>query len=612
MLDDKYSMFSVKRLLWAAAAGLILAAFAVYPQFNLQALRGADFEGAFASCDLDEMAYASYLQAVIDGRPRRSDPYTGRDDTDSIRQPESLFSIQFFPAYLVGVPARLVGLSASQAMPIVSAVSAFLTALALFWLIVSITKDEFMAFAGTLMVIIGGALVTGIGAVNGFFEGGVAYPFFPFLRRYIPSLAFPLMFAFFACLWNGLQSETKERRAVYSAAASLCFAALLFSYFYVWTAAGAVFLGLTLFVFIIRAETWRRDLFFLAITGAACFFALIPYAALLANRHETMDKSQLLVITRQFDLLRTVEIIGCVVLAFAALALWRRVTELKERKAYFIAAFALAPILVFNQQVLTARSLQPFHYEFYVINYVVLLALVLVIMVFWQRFISPRRTISTALLSILTAITIVWGYVEAKETTVFWDGINVRRDEAMPVNRHLRDLANGDIETAKRQITLNLEALQADSQPTVAPQGILWARHQHVFAGIEDWEENKRRYYQLLYYSDLGADTLRRSLVGCQDIEACMALFGWDRFNARLSANARPLTRLEIEEEVNNYARFVRDFSRADAQNPQLSYVIVYNGATNPLVNLDAWYERGAIRNFGRYSLYELKLKAAN
>jgi hypothetical protein len=118
------------------AAGLILGILAVYPQFNLQRLRGDDFQGAFASCDLDEMAYASYLQALIDGRPRRNDPYTGRDQTTDNSQPESLFSIQFFPAYLIAVPARIFGLSVSQAMPIVSFVSAFLAALALFWLIV--------------------------------------------------------------------------------------------------------------------------------------------------------------------------------------------------------------------------------------------------------------------------------------------------------------------------------------------------------------------------------------------------------------------------------------------------------------------------------------------
>jgi len=597
---------------FGVAAGIILAILAVYPQYNLQKLRGAEFQGAFASCDLDEMAYASYLQALIDGRARRNDPYTGHDETADSPQPESLFSIQFFPAYLVAVPARIFGLSTSQAMPLVSAFSAFLTALALFWLIVSITEDSLMASVATLVVMFGSALVVGIGAINGFYENGAAYPFFPFMRRYIPSLAFPFLFAFFACLWNGLQSKTKQRRAIFSALASLCFAALVFSYFYIWTAAGAVLFGLTLFALVFRTENWRRDVLFLAITGALCVLALVPYALLLANRNETMDKAQLLVLTRQPDLLRTVEVIGYIVLTVTALALWRKFTKLEDGKAYFIAAFALAPLLVFNQQLLTGRSLQPFHYEFYVINYVVLLSGVLIVALFWQRFISQSRIASAVTLSILGLIAVSWGYIEARDTTVFWDSINVRRDEAMPVNIYLRESAGGNIESAKRQTTLNLEALQADSQPTVAPQAILWARHQHVFAGLKDWEENKRRYYQLLYYSDLNADWLRRSLTGCRDIEACMALFGWDRFNARLSANARPLTFGEIEAEVQNYARFARDFSLSDAQNPQITYVIVYNEANSQLINLNLWYDLGTVKTFGKYSLYEVKIKPVN
>lgn len=592
--------------LLGTAAAIIFGLLAVYPQWNLQTLRGADFQGAFASCDLDEMAYASYLQAVIDGRPRLNDPYTGRDGAG---QSESLFSIQFVPPYLVGVPARILGLSASQAMPIVSFISAFLATLALFWFIVSIVEDARLAFAATLIVIIGGAFVVGIGAINGFYANGTAYPFFPFMRRYIPSLAFPFMFAFFACLWNGLKSESKRRRAIYSALASLCFAALVFSYFYVWTSAGAVLFGLILFVFIFRHANWRRDFFFLATTAAFSIFALVPYALMLANRNETMDKAQLLVFTRQPDLLRWVEVLGYIVLTVTAFALWRRYTRLENRTAYFIAAFALAPCLVFNQQILTARSLQPFHYEFYAINYVVLLALVLVICVFWQRFVIPSRIVSAVALSILSLIAVGWGVIEAKETTALWDEINIRRDEAMPVNLYLRDLGNGNIEQAKQSVTLNLEPLQADSQPTVAPQAVLWARHQHVFAGLVDWEENKRRYYQMLYYSDLNADWLRRSLTGCRNIEACMALFGWDRFNARLSANARPLTLGEIEEEVNNYARFVNDFSSADASNPQISYVIVYDADNNQLTNLDKWYERATARNFGKYTIYEVKPK---
>jgi hypothetical protein len=238
----------------------------------------------------------------------------------------------------------------------------------------------------------------------------------------------------------------------------------------------------------------------------------------------------------------------------------------------------------------------------------VLLSVVLIIAVFWQKFISHRKTVSLVALSTLGLISIGWGYIEARDTTVFWDSANIRRDEAMPINLHLRELA-GDIENGKQQTTLNLEAIQADSQPTVAPQAVLWARHQHVFAGLRDWEENKRRYYKLLYYSNLDADTLRRALTGCQDIEACMALFGWDRFNARLSANARPLTFGEVEEEVRRYDAFYKNFSRADALDPRLDFVIVYDDAASRLTNLDVWYERGAAQSFGKYTLYELKIK---
>jgi hypothetical protein len=608
MTDNKSSMTKTSWL-FGIGAGIILAILAVYPQINLQKLRGGEFKGVFASCDLDEMAYASYLQAVIDGRPRKNDPYTGRDDSAEKTQPESLFSIQFLPAYLVAIPAKLFGLNASQVLPMVSAFSAFFTALALFWLIVSITGDNFLAFVGTLIVIIGSAIIIGIGAINGFYEGGVAYPFFPFLRRYIPSLAFPFMFAFFACLWNGLKAESKEKRAIFSALASLCFGTLVFSYFYVWTAVGAVLGGLILFVLLFRSENWRKDVTFLFITGTFCFLALIPYTILLSNRNSTMDKAQLLVFTRQFDLLRTVEVIGYFVLTATAFALWRKFTKLSEYKAYFIAAFAFAPLLVFNQQVLTNHSLQPFHYEFYVINYVVLLAVVLIVTVFWQKFISVYQSLSNVLLVILTIAAIGWGYIEARDTTVFWDSINVQRDDAMPVNLRLRELAAGDIANAQQQTTLNLEALQADSQPTVASQAVLWARHQHVFAGLESWEENKRRYYQLLYFSDLDAAHLKKSLVGCQDIEACMALFGWDRFNARLSANARPLTMPEIEAEVQTYADFIKNYNASDAQNSQVRYLIIFNETANPLKNFDRWFVRDGGEILGKYTLYRVKLK---
>jgi hypothetical protein len=492
-------------------------------------------------------------------------------------------------------------------MPVVSVLSAFLTALALFWLIVAFTDDEALSFALTLMVLIFAAFAVGIGAIGNFTEGGVAYPFFPMMRRPIPSLAFPIFFAFLGCVWNGLKSNGRNRIA-YMVTAAVCFTLLVFSYFYLWTAAAAVMAGLVVFFGLLAGEDRTRDLRFLLSTGLLGLFSLAPYAWLLAGRNKMADKAQLLVFTRQPDLTRGVEILGIVVIVAAALALAFRAAQLSDRRVQFIAAMALSPVIVFNQQVITGHSLQPFHYEYYVINYAVLLALVLLVAVFWVRYLARFRRFTFILVVLLGAGTISWGYVEATETTEFWDDVNVRRDEAMPVNRRLRELA-GSVASGRNETTLNLEPLQADSQTTVAAQPVLWARHQHTFSGVASWEENKRRYYQLLYYSDLDARWLRSALTGCRDIEACMALFGWDRFNPTLSAAARPLTSVEIEEEVENFDTFVKDYSYEQASEPLLSYAVVYNASMDRLENLDRWYLRDGGEVIGEYTLYRVRLQ---
>ncbi|MGB7070588.1 MAG: hypothetical protein WBD22_13925 [Pyrinomonadaceae bacterium] len=596
------------KLRWALGvfAGIILALLAFYPQWNLERIRGAEFNGVFATCDLDEMAYTAYLQALIDGRPRKNDPYTGRDHRVHDQQSESLFSIQFFPAYLAAIPARIVGYSASEMMPVLSVISGFLTALALFWLIRSITGDDLFSFAGTLTVMTASAAVIGIGAINGLFDGGVAYPFFPYMRRYIPSLAFPFLFAFFACLWNGLNSEDRTRQVLFGISAAVCFSALVFSYFYIWTAAAGVFGCLCVSVLLLGGKERRQDTVFLLLTGALCALTLIPYAILLSDRNKLMDKAQLLVITRQLDLFRGVEIIGYCVIVFAAIILWRKRGEQAQRKLSFVIALAASPAVVFNQQLVTGRSLQPFHYEFYVINYVVLLAAVLLFSMTWKWLSERSRNAASAAAIILSVLAIAWGYFEASETTRFWDQVNVRRDEAMPVNLRLRELA----EDGSTGSTLNLESLQADSQPTVAPQAVLWARHQHTFAGLESWEENKLRYFQLLYFSDRDAEWLRQSLTACRDIEACMALFGWDRFNARLSANARPLTKIEIDEEVRRFAEFSDLFTKDQALNLELSYLVTYVDDESQFKNVDRWFERGMGEVLGKYVLYPLSVRS--
>src|ERR1051325_5166561 len=127
-------------------AGIFLAIFSLYPQGKLIYNRGwSEWNGAYAYNDIDEVAYASYVKALIDGRPRRNDPYTGRDDEPNNPQPESLFSIQFAAPYVIAIPARIFGVGAPWAMTLAGAFAGFLAAFAAFWLIARITGNSLYA-----------------------------------------------------------------------------------------------------------------------------------------------------------------------------------------------------------------------------------------------------------------------------------------------------------------------------------------------------------------------------------------------------------------------------------------------------------------------------------
>jgi len=52
-------------------AGIFLAIFCTYPQIKMWYERGEEWNGHYAYNDIDEVAYASYVRALMDGRPRK-------------------------------------------------------------------------------------------------------------------------------------------------------------------------------------------------------------------------------------------------------------------------------------------------------------------------------------------------------------------------------------------------------------------------------------------------------------------------------------------------------------------------------------------------------------
>jgi hypothetical protein len=595
-------------------AGLVLLVCGTYPQLKIWHLRGAEWQGAYAYNDIDEVAYASYLRALVDGRARRNDPYTGRDDTAENPQPESLFSIQFAAPYTVAIPARILGASTSTAMWVSGGFAAFLAGLALFWLIGKLTENSLLAMAGALIVVCGGALAAGEGAIGeilGAGSEGSSYPYFPGLRRYVPAIPFPVFFVLCGCVWSLVSSEDLKKRIIFCVLASFCFAFLVFSYFYIWTTAAAWLICVVLVWLAVRPLDWLKDFKAFVALAFACLVPLLFYAVMLQNRSQTLDDVQLLVLTRKPDLLRVPELISFAVIAMLILAISLKVIELKNRSTLFAFSFALVPIVVFNQQILTGRSLQPIHYQVFIGNYVAALALVVTLGILLRELIEKNPKISKVLITSVILTAAIWGIVECHYTVRVLDEANIERDEAMPVAKHLEELSKTDFSASEnnRAVVLAYNMIQGDDLPTVAPQSVLWARHQHVFAGLT-WQESKVRYYQYLYYLDLDEKWLANSMKN-GDFVSMIALFGWGRHTNRLSSEYKPLTYSEIDEEARRFGEYRKNFSSAQATEPRISYVVVPSKEQPDFTNLDFWYQRGAAEIYGKYTLYKVTLKTA-
>lgn len=588
---------------------------ALYPQLALWLKPDREWQGAYAYYDIDEEAYSAYLNSLIEGRPRRNDPYTGREDRPGASLHESLFSIQFIPAYAVAIPARVLGLSASTAFIALAFIIPLASALAVFRLLLAVTDDERVAATGVIVALSMGTLASWQGAVQALFSGEAAYIYLPFLRRYVPGVPFPLFFILCGLVWRMFTTKSPRAARLAALLAGLVFSILVFSYFYLWTAAAAWLACLSVLWLVGRPEGWRRDAKSLAIVGGIGCVALLLYALMLARRAPTMDAVQALSLSHMPDLLRMTELIGVSVCALLAWGVRRGAIRWRDRVVLFTASLALVPFAVFNQQIITGRSLQPFHYEQFIVTHVVLLSLVLAAWLVWRGRAGEEagasgRRIPALVLLIVVLVAFGWGVVEARVATGILRDYNVLRDDAMPVARRLAELARDSEARApgrERERVLSTHVVHADNLPTLAPQSVLWALHMRVFSGVT-LAENKERFYQQLYYSGIGE---RRFLEAMSEysFEYRIGLFGQERINRTLTADLKPITAEEIRYELGLYLDYVASFDRERAARWPLSYVIAW-GADHPdFANLDRWYERDEGERIGNFILYRVRLR---
>ncbi|HEX8128862.1 MAG TPA: hypothetical protein VF527_07155 [Pyrinomonadaceae bacterium] len=606
---------------WGLLAALALMLLSLFPQAHLCYKRGGDWHGSFAHFYSDEPAYAAYVNALIDGRPRLNDPYTGRDETPDAPLAESLFSIQFFPAYMLSVPARALGLTTSTMFILLMPFVAGASALAIFWLLSMLTRDARLASAGVPFVLCLGILVSGQGLVLNLLGQQTAYVFLPFLRRYVPGVPFAFFFFFCGFVWRALAAEARRTRLISALAAGMLFALMVSSYFYHWTMAAALLGCLALLWLSARPADWRRAIEPFALISLCAVASLVPYFILLSRRAPTMDTVQALTHSRVPDLWRGVILLTALVLFALAFGVRKRWLRPRNPAVLFNTALALSVLVVFNQQIITGRSLQPMHYEQYIGNYVALLAAVLAAGLLWQgrtafkvagdgggeteRATAGRRLLPHRIWLPVALGALLWGAGETLIITRRGSVGNQLKDEWAEVALRLKERARGE-QADPHPVVFNPSVYRIDNLPTYAPHATVWAPHMFVFSSVSV-AENKERFFKYLYYSGVAANDFET--IYRQQGFIYFAIFGWERANPRLTVNYRPITQAEIDAEKNNYANFHASFDRARAAAPTLAYVVAQADQPFNFAPLDRWYERDAGERVNRHIIYRVRLR---
>lgn len=582
------------------------------PQIQLWIARGRDWNGAYVSPQGDEPLYSAYINALIDGRPRKNDPFGGRDDSPAAPLPESTFSIQVVPAYTIAVSARLLRLTASTAFIILLGVSAFSASLSVFWLLDNVTANEYVSGAGALFVLCLGWVMGRHGIFNTFFDVGI--PALHFLRRYQPALAFPLFFAFQLAVWKSFHAERAKQRMLLTSFAGVTLVALIFSYLYLWTGAAAwlvCFGGLWLYF---RPSERRRTFGVLATVGAVTVLALVPYVYLVSLRSTTFNEQLTFLSTRRPDLLRMHELLGAVILILLAVAVRRGRIKWVQPQVLFAVSLAVLPFVVFNQQLLTGKVMQPFHFEIFVVNYSTLVGLIVTVAVLLKP--TRRLVVLTAILSVLGGLIAV-----VVPMRIVFLPAAIANDGRIPVLLRLKELSTEDgtlngLRTRGTASTLVFSPSLALSRllPTWTSQGTLLDLGGIDFGSVTR-EERKKFFYQHLYYSKVEAEALRRTLNNqgtypTMDSSARSLIFGHERVTRALSVDFKPIGADEIEREVQAYEQFIKSFARYEALKRPVAYAVIPDDSNFDFSNLDRWYERDAGEGVEGYTLYRLRLRS--
>jgi hypothetical protein len=356
-----------------------------------------------------------------------------------------------------------------------------------------------------------------------------------------------------------------------------------------------------------RSRNTRRLVAVAGVVFSIALCGLIPYVLLLLKRSPTMDVAQLLLKSHVPDFNHRSEYIAAAVIVGLVVATRLRAIDWSHFLSPTILAFALLPFALFNQQVLTGYSLQPFHYELYVAPYSVAIAAVLLAtMLRGHLLFRPMLYRKRAL--VLACIAVVVVCRAAATTLIVSNGHMAAQAAAADKFAVLKKIQQNKLEQenkarTSRPVVFFTDLEQADMAPALAPYFVLWAPHMFVFPGVTE-VENRERLYRYLYFQ--GVTRQQFAAMASINSYVSLALFGYERAS-RQDYSDKGIRAEDVAREQENYSRFVASFDLRHASALRIDYVVTQSQSGPDLSNFDRWYERYDAYSVGDFTVWRVK-----
>ena len=195
-----------------------------------------------------------------------------------------------------------------------------------------------------------------------------------------------------------------------------------------------------------RTDGWRRTIGPLGLALLLMIFALVPYAWLLSKRAPNQTAVTILARTHAPDLLRIPLLLSAGVLIMLIALNRYGHFAFRRPSALFAISLLLLPLVLFNQQIVTGLSLQPTHYEVFVVNYTLLLAAVLITGSIASTLAAKAGRYFSISLVTVAALSLCWAIFEVSRSTQKFTLAFITRDRVTPAARRLADLRAATIE----------------------------------------------------------------------------------------------------------------------------------------------------------------------